>query len=81
METMRSTITSAARPLRDIGGLAAPIRSARMRARTDMVKYLNDFHHSGANLPVHVRFTRSKMGLHSKLRLLTPILNNYADWS
>jgi hypothetical protein len=28
-----------------------------------------------------VRFTRSKMGLHSKLRLLTPILNNYADWS
>jgi len=30
-------------------GLAAPIRSAGMRARTDMFKYSSDFHHSSVN--------------------------------
>jgi hypothetical protein len=46
---IRDTIASAARPLRDVGGLAAPIRSARIRARTSVL-LSGYFHRSGVNL-------------------------------
>jgi len=59
MHAIWGTIASAARPLRDIGGLAAPIRSARMRART--LFFYQGFFMLRVGTPVHARFNRAEL--------------------